>query len=343
MIYNPLLRRAQFYWAMSLLVMGLGMIAGTHTARAELDKLVVTKQYGVGYLPMIIMEDQKLIEKYAKAEGLNVQVDWPIVTAGNLNDALISGSAHIVTGGLTSFLTAWTKTKGSLNIKGISSICNMPLYLNSRNPKVKTIKDFTAADRIGMPAVKVSIQAQLLQMAAEKEFGPGQQFKLDDLTTSMTHPDSMAALMSGKGEVNAHFASPPFQYSELVDPNIRTVLNSYDLLGGPSTFLTVFATSKFRDENPKLYKAFLNALDESIRMINNDKKWAAERYVALSTEKLPADFVLTMLKNPEIQFTTTPAKVMVFVDFLARIGNMKVKPESWKDLYFDNMHAKAGS
>jgi hypothetical protein len=40
-----------------------------------------------------------------------------------------------------------------------------PLILNSRNPKVHSIKDFTDVDRIAMPAVKVSAQAVLLEMA----------------------------------------------------------------------------------------------------------------------------------------------------------------------------------
>ena len=55
----------------------------------------------------------------------------------------------------------------------------MPLYLNTINPNVKTIKDFTEKDRIALPAVRVSMQAVILQMAAEKVFGEGQEHKLD--------------------------------------------------------------------------------------------------------------------------------------------------------------------
>ena len=61
---------------------------------------------------------------------------------------------------------------------------SMPLYLNTNNPNVKSIKDFTSKDKIALPAVKVSIQAVTLQMAAEKEFGEGNQNKLDALTVS---------------------------------------------------------------------------------------------------------------------------------------------------------------
>ena len=91
----------------------------------------------------------------------------------------------------------------------------MPLYLDTRNPDVKTIKDFTDKDKIALPAVKVSIQAVTLQMAAEQAFGDGQQDRLDPLTVSMSHPDAQTALLSGQSEITAHFGSPPFQYQQL--------------------------------------------------------------------------------------------------------------------------------
>ncbi len=96
----------------------------------------------------------------------------------------------------------------------------MPLYLNTRNPAIKSIKDFTEKDRIALPAVKVSMQAIMLQMAAAKEYGENNYTKLDGLTVSMAHPDGVAALMSGASEITAHFTSPPFQFRELKDPKI---------------------------------------------------------------------------------------------------------------------------
>ena len=57
------------------------------------------------------------------------------------------------------------------------------------------------------------------------------------------------------------------------------MLNSYDVMGGPNTFLMVWSTKKFRDENPKAYKAVVDALKEATDAINADKKRAAEIYV----------------------------------------------------------------
>ncbi len=311
---------------------------------AEMAEINVAQQYGIGYLPLMVMEEQKLIEKHAKAAGIDVKVGWAKFAGGNvMNDALLSNSLQFASGGVGPFVTLWSRTKGNLDVKAVSAINSMPLYLNTRNPNVKTIKDFTEKDRIALPAVKVSIQAVTLQMAAEKAFGEGQQGKLDALTVTLSHPDAQVALLSGASEITAHFSSPPFQYQQLERPGIRTVLSSYDVLGGPATFNVVWTTSKFRNENPKLYDAFVKALDEATATINRDKKAAAEAYLRISKDKDTVNNILAMLNDPAIVFTTTPQNVMKYVDFMAKTGSVKVKPDSWKDLFFPNIHGAAGS
>ena len=313
-------------------------------ARAEMSELKVAKQYGISYLPLMIMEDQKLIEKAAKAEGIDVSVDWAKFAGGNvMNDALLSNSLQFASGGVGPLVTLWAKTRGNLDVKAISAINSMPLYLNSRNPAVKSIRDLTERDKIALPAVKVSIQAVTLQMAAEQAFGPGQEHKLDPLTVSMSHPDALAALTSGRSEVTAHFGSPPFQYEELKDPAIHTVLDSYAVLGGPATFNLVWTTTRFRSENPKLYAAFIKAVGEATALINKDKRWAAETYLRLSKDKAPISAIEAMLNDPKIVYTTTPQNMMKYVDFMLKIGSIKNKPGSWKDLFFPEAHSLAGS
>jgi NitT/TauT family transport system substrate-binding protein len=313
-------------------------------ARAEMSELKVAQQYGISYLPLMIMEEQKLIEKHAKAAGVDVKVGWAKFAGGNvMNDALLSNSLQFASGGVAPFLTLWGRTRGNLDVKAVSAINSMPIYLNTRNPNVKSIRDFTEKDRIALPAVKVSIQAVTLQMAAEKAFGEGQHGKLDPLTVSLSHPDAQVALLSGASEITAHFSSPPFQYQQLAKPGIRTVLNSYDVLGGPATFNVVWTTSKFRNENPKLYDAFVKALDEATALINGDRKAAAEAYLRIAKDKDTVADILAMLNDPLIVYTTTPQNVMKYVDFMAKVGAIKVKPDSWKDLFFPNIHGAAGS
>jgi len=314
-------------------------------ASAEVKKVSLAKQFGLSYLPLIVMENHKLIEKQAKAAGLgDIEVQWYTFGGGAaMNDALLSGNLDFPSGGVGPLIKIWGKTKGNLNVKGVAAINAMPLYLNTSNKDVKTIADFTDKDRIALPAVKVSIQAVILQMACAKMFGQENYDKLDHLTVSMKHPDGMAALISGSSEITAHLTSPPFMFQELDDPNIHLVFSSFDVLDGPHTFNNVWTTAKFREENPKTYGAVLAALEESMDIINKDKRAAAELYVTAAKSKLSVDAVYKMLSDPSIQFTTVPNNTMKFANFMSEIGAIKVKPDTWKDMFFSDIHDKPGS
>ena len=320
-------------------------VVSSLSAQAEVTELKVARQYGISYLPLMLMEDQKLIEKAAAASGIpDLKVTWAQFAGGNvMNDALLSGSLDFAAGGVGPFVTLWAKTRGNYNIKAAAALNSMPLYLNSNNPDVKTIKDFTDKDKIALPAVKVSIQAVTLQMAAEQAFGPGQQNKLDRLTVSMSHPDAQIALLSGSSEITGHFTSPPFQFNELKKPGIHRVLSSFDVLGGPATFNVLWTSTKFHDENPKVYAAFVTALDEAEAMINKDHKAVAETYLRMTKDKSSVDDIVKMLDDPTMVFTTTPNNTMKYVDFMYKIGSIKVKPDSWKDMFFPNAQGLSGS
>ena len=232
------------------------------TAHAEQAELRIAKQYGLGYLQMMVMEDQKIIEKNAKAAGLgDLKVTWATFRSSDvMNDALLSASVDFVCLGIPGIATVWAKTRGGIDVKAASGFNFLPLQLNTRSPNIKSIRDLSEKDKIAMPAVKVSMQAIVLQMAAAQTFGEANYTKLDGLTVSMAHPDAMATFLSGAGEINNHFTSPPFIQKELEKPGITKVLNSVDVLGGPISFNVVAATGKFYADNPRLYKVFMESI-----------------------------------------------------------------------------------
>jgi len=332
---------ARLALAAAALAAGSLLAAG---ASAETQTVRLAKQFGISYLPLTIMEEKKLLEEQAKKLGVEVKTEWIQLSAGSpMNEALISGNLDFASGGVGPLLTIWSRTRANLKVKGVSAINSMPLYLTTINPDVKTLKDFTERDRIALPAVKVSIQAVTLQMAAEQAFGPGEHGKLDTLTVSMSHPDGMAAMMSGKSEITGHFTSAPFQYQELADPRVRKVVDSYEVLGGPHTFNVVWASSRFHDENPKIVEAFIAALDEAMRFINGNQKEAAEIWVKAEHSRMSAAEAEKLIRLPENQWTMTPKKVMAYADFMSRNGLIPARPESWKDLFFEEVHNLPGS
>ncbi len=325
--------------------LALGMGLSPVIARAEVAELKIAQQFGISYLPLMYMENLKLVEKHATSAGLkDLKVSWAKFAGGNvMNDALLSGSLHFASGGVGPLVKIWEKTKGNLDVKGVAAMNSMPLYLNVRNPNVKSIKDLTEKDKIALPAVKVSIQAVTLQMAAAKAFGKDKFDALDKFTVTMKHPDGMAALLSEKSEITGHFSSPPFQYEQLNTKGIRTILNSYEVLGGPATFNVVWATNKFRTENPKAYGAFLNAYREAMELINKDKSAAADNYIKWENFKGDKALIMKILNDPQVTFTLTPNNTTKYSDFMYEIQSIKIKPGSWKDMFFPDVHNLQGS
>ncbi len=317
----------------------------TLPVRAEQSELRVAKQYGLGYLQMMVMEDQKIVEKNARAAGFgDLKVTWATFRSSDvMNDALISANVDFVCLGIPGIATIWAKTRGGLEVKAASGFNFLPLQLNTRNPSIKSLRDLTEKDKIALPAVKVSMQAIILEMAAAQTFGDANYAKLDGLTVSMAHPDAMATFLSGAGEIDNHFTSPPFAQKELEKPGITQVLNSVDVLGGPISFNVVAATSKFYNENPKLYAVFMKSLEEATDFINKDKRGAAEIYVRMTKDKGSVDDLLKIINNPQVEYSLQPKNVMKMVDFMYKIGTIKTKPASWKDLFFPNMHNLLGS
>jgi NitT/TauT family transport system substrate-binding protein len=325
------MRKIQLFTALFALFLGSAL-------SAEKSELKIAKQYGIAYLPLVIVEEHKLIEKHAKNLGLdNVKVEWITLSGGaTANDALLSNSIDLVSGGVAPLVRLWDKTKGKIKI--LASLNEAPQVLNTSNLKIKSLRDFTEKDKIAVPSVKVSIQSLVLQIAAAKEFGIENYDKLDHLTVTLKHPDGVVALTSGRSEITAHFTQEPYTTIELQSPNVHEVLNSYDILGKHTSNL-VFTSEEFYKNNPKLSSAIIAAIEEADEWIAKDKKAAAELYLKASKSNEPLDVLEKILNDPDIVYAVKPLpSITLFSDFLFDTGAIKTKPSSWKELTFDKLH-----
>lgn len=105
----------------------------------------------------------------------------------------------------------------------------------------------------------------------------------------------------------------------------------------------IWATAKFHNENPKTYAAFMGAMKEAVAEIYKDKKAAAETYIRQTKEKATIDELLELINDPDIEFTMTPKNMGRIVRFMNEVGHIKVAPQSWKDLFFPEVHDLPGS
>jgi NitT/TauT family transport system substrate-binding protein len=324
-------------------ITGFLLAAAASAVLAESNEINVAQQYGVSFLPLMVMERDKLVEKQAKAAGLgDIKVNWVKVAGPSvMNDGVISGALQFIAVGAPSMITLWDKTNGQ--VKGVSAMTTYPLYLISRNPAVESGRDLSDRDRIAVPSIKVSTQAIMLQMMAAKEFGDANYARFDPLTVGLSHPDAMLALTNNSAGVNAHFTSSPFYEQEIKVPGVHLVTTNYEILGGPATAVVIAASSKYRDANPKSYKAFYDALSEAIGIINKDKHAAAKVYLeqAKDTKNTPDD-IYAMISAQNYAYTLTPQKVYKTAEFMNKIGTIKHHPSTWKDLFFPEVQGVQG-
>lgn len=338
------MKRRVFTTTIAAAALGLTTFAGS--AHAEVSSIRVSHGYGILYLPIMVMRDQQLIEKQAKKMGLgDVKTVWLTLDGGNvINDAMLAGNLDVAGTGAPGFVTLWSKAQGipRSEVIGLGALSTSSLWLNTNNPNVKSLKDFTSKDKIAIPGIKTSLSAVVLQMAAAKAFGAENYAKLDPLTVSLSHPDAVGALLSGKTEITAHFTSPPFSYQEAKDPKITRVLNSSDLLGN-ITLDVVFAPKHFTESNPKLTAAFMAAQEEANAYIVANRKGAAEAFLRISKIKMTQPEVEQILADKDTQFSTTPDGLMEYVNFMEKAKTIKTRPAKWSDMFVPAFQTRKGS
>jgi len=313
----------------------------------EVTSIVIVSQHGLPYLPLMVMDTLKLVEKHAAKAGIfSLKPEYKTLGGTqSLIDALLSGRMNFGVTGVPGLATLWDKTAGTANeVRALAAVQSMPFMLVTNRVSIKTIKDFTGTDKIAVPAIKVSSQAICLQMAAAKEWGQDQYARLDPFTINRPHPDAAASVISRATEVNSHYSVAPFYYYELATPDVHNVLNSYDTLGGPATNGVMLMTKKFRDANPKVTSAVFAALSEAEEFINKNAGEAAQIYIRTTNEKRSSLEEMTkFISDTDNVWTTTPQQSMKYATFMNSVGTMKRLPSSWKEMYMPESHELEGS
>ena len=314
-------------------------------AHAQAPQIRITRQPSIIYMPTYVMESLKLVEKHAAALGAPpVVAEWlTFAGGGSATDAMLAGSIDVVNTGPGNLLLLWDRTRGQ--VKGIAASSALPLVLVTRDPRIKTLRDYGPTDKIAVPTVRVSTQAVLLQIAAAQLFGPDAWGQLDGNEVQMGHPDAAVALSNPRHEVASHFSAPPFLYNELrTVPGAHVVIRDSEIMGGPLTNAVFFATTKFGDANPKLIQAVKDATIEAGAFIRSNPREAIEIYRAGSKDRTPTEDLLQMMQEPgNADYQPKPQGTFVSAVHMFKIGTLKTKPNSWKDYFFPVSHDLDGN
>ena len=338
-------KRHQARVALALAALVVASVLAAPSAVAESKQVRISQQFGLNWLALDVMLDQKLIQKRAAELGVDgVDVSLVKLSGGPAaNDALLSGSVDIAGMGGTPAFILQERTAGRQNIKAIGAVVNAPMYLITTDPRIKSVRDYSDKDRIALPAPRVSINAMILQMEAAKLYGLQNAAKFDPITVGMPHPDAAATLISGNGEIKNYVGIFPYSDEVMAKARgARVVLSSYDVVGGQHNLAVLVCSEKWKTENPRLFKAVALALDDAMDFINADKRRAAELFVRTTKSTLPPDEVYKIISAPDVVFSSTPKKTMAFADFMYSMGLLKTKPVDWKQYFWENQHARTG-
>lgn len=320
--------------ASAVAVLAIAAVAGS-TARgapnaAAPDKITIAYQFGVGYAPLMIIKQQRLLEK--AYPGL--KVDWKQLASGTpITDGIIKGDIQIGAMGTGPMLVGWAR---GINWKVIAPLDEADLWLMAKDSSIRTVADLRGK-RIATPTA-TSIQAVALRKMAQVKLGNAR--ALDSSLISMDHPDGMQALLSG--QIDAHFTSPPYQWQEL-GRGAHVVGRSYGYFGA-HTFLVTVITQKFYDDYTAFAKRYYKLVKQSIDLLNKKPKVAAAILAREdSTDATAAQFKAWITRKKSLTFTTRPRGLMRTAGFMNRIGLLGKVPGSWRELVFPPVYPTRGS
>jgi len=109
------------------------------------------------------------------------------------------------------------------------------------------------------------------------------------------------------------------------------------------------------DDEVEAFAEFAREKDIVMRFIefmplDADRAWtrdlmvpAAEVYKRMSGTRESVDELLKMMQDPLVEYTLTPKSIMKTAEFMAKVGTIKDRPSSWKDLFFSNVYNYQGS
>src|SRR5204862_7039481 len=111
-------------------------------------------------LPLFVMKGQKLVEKHLAAKAMtSTQVVWNRLAGPSaIIDSFLAGAVHFSGQGVPSTALIWDRTRNGIGAKAVAAMVASNIWLMTRKPYLKSLRDPTDNDRIAVPSVKTSSQ-----------------------------------------------------------------------------------------------------------------------------------------------------------------------------------------
>lgn len=223
----------------------------------------IAEQHGLAYAPLAIVQER---DRVASVEWIRLN------NAAAIREAMLANRLDIGFMGIPPYLigrdrgTEWSHFTG---------LAQAPLGLVTVRDEISSLAALVEGPsswRVALPQPG-SIQHILLSMALDRTYGDPT--LLDQRLVSMGHPDGMNALFAGrggKGDVVAHFSSPPFYFEEASHPDGRVLLDGQTAFDGPFTFIIGVLRPDLAVDDPGVqrFSTALSAAIEEVTALQNE-------------------------------------------------------------------------
>jgi len=294
----------------------------------ETEKICIAYQYGLAYAPLIIVQEQNLIEeKYSEATGKEIKVEWVQMGSGaDINTGMASGDIDV---GLMGIAPAITGIMNNVGYRIFTNISGQEHGLMTNDSGLDSLDKLVGSDRqialVNIGSIQHIILARALDHAGYDSHA------LDSNLVAMKHPDGMAAVRAGS--VACHLTTNPYIYIEREDETLQEIAGITDVWSAEDSFIVGVASENLYEENQELYQAICDSFEEAINLINSDIEAAAQ----LTYEKDGNDLELEISYMSVGKYSTNTSGIFELAVFMKKAQFIESAPEQYGDLVFSNV------
>jgi NitT/TauT family transport system substrate-binding protein len=305
-----------------------GAVAGKQDS-GQPSHLTIAYLPGLGSAPFVLMKQLKVIER----QYPQTTVEWKVLgTPAAITTGFIAGQIDIAALGVTPVLVGWARGVGWRALAGVNQA---DLWLMAKDPSIKTLSDLEGR-RVATTGITSDFAVVLRKIAQVKL---GDAHALDNGLVSLDQPTAMQALLSG--QIDAHFAGPPFSFQEQ-RAGARVLARSSQYFGAHEGLLAV-AGQNFYDDHTAFAQWFYEQMKAMDKLIQTNPLRVAHILQDGSSGEPTWRQFKQWIGNPAETWTTRPLGLMRFANFMFKTQQLSKMPSSWHDLVFPTLDGENGS
>jgi NitT/TauT family transport system substrate-binding protein len=310
-------------------LIALAVFAG-YLSKSAKDKKVdlrIVTSYGLGYAPVYVISELKLVEKYYPNANVSIKRYGSSVA---LRNAVMEENVDIL---FSSLITPLILEDTGVNFKIAAGVGTVPYYLMvSEDSEIQSLEDFNSQNRIAIPGF-ASIPHLSIYTALDNH-----SVILEDISSilqTMADPIGYDSLVTG--DVTAHFTTLPYSAKERAN-GFRSILSARDLLGDVDLVASV--SKDLKNNYPEIYAAFYAALAEAVELINIRDVRALK---AISkAEGISMQELNLYLDEEGVSFTTKINDSMRVAEMLRKFGFITDTPINIQDFMWESASSMLG-